>query len=282
MRNRVRAPVNWASQGQRRGKCSVRRRAERVRPTGEGEESPPQSLGGHHLLAQTDARRPARQVVSHNLYRQPGGVGGVGGETAGREMVETHAVLEVADGILDLGVAAMVGLEIQGVAIPVGDEGVIAVGGQQGQLRAGRGLHPPDDEPHRCGAGLALEGGVAGLRHVGGAVHPVGDRRPVRLRYGLDEVPQAGVLPNGDGETDIQLAADRDDGVGVEAAVGPHREWSFGPGVAHPSYSFTQEVGGAASGVGAALAQPGHQHVAGAGGDGQQRVIAPLAGVAPG
>ena len=178
--------------------------------------------------------------------------------------------------------SAMVGLEIQGVAIPVGDEGVIAVGGQQGQLRAGRGPHPPDDEPHRCGAGLTLEGGVAGLRHVGGAVHPVGDRRPVRLGYGLDEVPQAGVLPNGDGETDIQLAADRDDGVGVEAAVGPHREWSFGPGVAHPSYSFTQEVGGAASGVGAALAQPGHQHVAGAGGDGQQRVIAPLAGVAPG
>ena len=30
VRNRVRASVNWASQGQRRGKCSVRRRAERV------------------------------------------------------------------------------------------------------------------------------------------------------------------------------------------------------------------------------------------------------------
>ena len=41
-----------------------------------------------------------------------------------------------------------------------------------------------------------------------------------------------------------------------------------------------QEVGGAPSGVGAALAQPRHQHVAGAGGHGQQRVIAPLAGVA--
>ncbi len=88
------------------------------------------------------------------------------------------------------------------------------------------------------------------------------------------------VLPNGDGETDIQLAADRDDGVGVEAAVGPHCELSRGPGVAHPSHSFTQEVGGAPSGVSAALAQPDHHHVAGAGGDGQQRVIAPLAGVA--
>ena len=88
------------------------------------------------------------------------------------------------------------------------------------------------------------------------------------------------MLPNGDGETDIQLAADRDDGVGVEAAVGPHRELSFGPGVAHPPHCFTQEVGGAPSGIGAALPEPDHQHVAGAGGDGQQRVIAPLAGVA--
>ena len=77
-------------------------------------------------------------------------------------MVETDAVLEVADGVLYLGVAPMVGLQFQGLAVPVGDEGVIAVGGEEGQLRAGRGLHPPDDEPHRCGAGLTLKGGVAG------------------------------------------------------------------------------------------------------------------------
>ena len=44
-------------------------------------------------------------------------------------------------------------LQFQGVAIPVGDEG-IAVGGEQGQLRARRGLHPPDYEPHRRRAGL--------------------------------------------------------------------------------------------------------------------------------
>ena len=68
--------------------------------------------------------------------------------------------------------------------------------------------------------------------------------------------------------------------MGVEAAVGPHCELSSGPAVANPSHRFTQEVGGAAGGVGAALAQTGHQHLAGAGGDGQQRVIAPLAGVA--
>ena len=246
-------------------------------PSGEGEEASPEGLGGHHLLAQTDARRPARQVVSHRLYRQPCGVGG---ETAGREMVEPDTVLEVADGILDLGVVAMVCLQFQGVAVPVGDEGVIAVGGEQGQLRSGRGFHPPDDEPHRRCTGLTLKGDVTGLRHVGGAVHPVGERRPVRLGYGLDELPQALVLANCDGEADIQLAAERDDGVGVEAAVGPHRELSPGPGVAHPPHRLAQEVGGASHGVGAALPEPGHQHVAGAGGDGQQRVIAPLAGVA--
>ena len=53
--------------------------------------------------------------------------------------------------------------------------------------------------------------------------------------------------------------------MGVAAAVSPHGELSPGPAVAHPSHRLTQEVGGAPSGVGAALAQPRHQHVAGAG-----------------
>ena len=47
------------------------------------------------------------------------------------EMVEPRAVLEVSDDVLDLGVAAMVGLEVQGVAVPVRDVGVIAVVGKQ-------------------------------------------------------------------------------------------------------------------------------------------------------
>ena len=50
--------------------------------------------------------------------------------------------------------------------------------------------------------------------------------------------------------------------------------------MAHPSHRLLQEVSGAPSGVSPACAQPGHQHVAGAGGDGQQRVTTPLAGVA--
>ena len=74
------------------------------------------------------------KVVGHDLYGQPGGVGG---EAPRGEMIEPHAVLQVADGILDLGVAAMVGLEIQGVALTVGDEGVVAVVGKQRQLGPG-------------------------------------------------------------------------------------------------------------------------------------------------
>ena len=45
-------------------------------------------------------------------------------------MIEPHAVLKVPDGVLDLGVAAVVGLQFQGIPLTVGDEGVIAVGGE--------------------------------------------------------------------------------------------------------------------------------------------------------
>ena len=48
------------------------------------------------------------------------------------------AVLEVAYGVLDLGVAAMIGLQFQRLPILVGDEAVIAVGGEESQLRTGR------------------------------------------------------------------------------------------------------------------------------------------------
>ena len=167
-------------------------------------------------------------------------------------------------------------------SLPVGDAGVIAVISEQRQLGTGRGFHPPDDEPHRGGAGFTLEGCIRGLGHVGGTLHPVGNGSPVILGYGLYDLPQALVLADGDGEADIHLAADGDDGVNVETAVGPHCDLALGPGVAHPSQRLPQEVGGAPGGVGPALAQPGQQHVAGAGGHGQQRVIAPLAGVAPG
>ena len=106
-------------------------------PSGDREEAPPEGLGGHHLLAQTDTRGPAGQVVGHHLYRQPGAVGG---EAARGEMVQPDAVLEVAYRILNLGVAAMIGLQFEHLPVPVGDEAVIAVGSEGSQLGAGRGL----------------------------------------------------------------------------------------------------------------------------------------------
>ena len=109
-RSRARARLNFSSQGQSCGRCRVRRRAERVRPPGQGEDPSSEGLGGHDLFAQTDSRRPAGQVVGHRLYRQPGGVGG---EAAGRQVVQPDTVLEVSDGILDLGVAAMISLQIE-------------------------------------------------------------------------------------------------------------------------------------------------------------------------
>ena len=130
-------------------------------------------------------------------------------------MIEAHAVLQVADGVLDLGMAAVVGLQFQSVALPVGDAGVIAVVGKQRQLGTGRGFHPAYDEPRRCGVGLMLEGCVFSLGHVGSAVHPVRDGCPVLLGYGLDEVAQALVLADGDGVADVHLAADGDHGRGL-------------------------------------------------------------------
>ena len=74
-RSRARARLNWVSQGQRCGRCRVRRRAERVSRPAQGEDPPPEGLGGHDLLTQADAGRPAGQVVGHHLNRQPGAVG---------------------------------------------------------------------------------------------------------------------------------------------------------------------------------------------------------------
>ena len=155
-RSRAMARVNWVSQGQCWGRCRVRRRAERViRPT----RAKTRRL--RVLVVTVRSARPMRAVqrarLCHHLHRQPGAVGG---EAPRGEMVESDAVFQVSNGVLDLGVAAMIGLQFQGFPVPVGDEAVIAVGGEEGQLGTGRGLHPPDDEPHRRGAGFTLEGGI--------------------------------------------------------------------------------------------------------------------------
>ena len=100
------------------------------------------------------AQRARLWAITWTASQAPFGRLRIGGETARWQVVEPDAVLQVADGVLDLGVAAMVGLQFQGISIPVGDEGVIAVVGEQRQLGAGRGPYPPDDEPRVCGVGV--------------------------------------------------------------------------------------------------------------------------------
>ena len=83
------------------------------------------------MLTQTDARCPTGQIMRQHLDGQPGPVGS---ESAGRQVVQPDAVLQVAYRVLDLGVAAMVSLQFERLPVPVGDEAVIAVAGEQGQL----------------------------------------------------------------------------------------------------------------------------------------------------
>ena len=118
-------------------------------------------------MVTTCSPRPMRAVQRGRLWAStwtashaPFGKLRIGGEASGRHVVQADAVLQVADGILDLGVAAMVGLQFQRLPVPVGDEAVVAVAGEEGQLGTRRGLHPPDDEPHRGSAGIILEGDV--------------------------------------------------------------------------------------------------------------------------
>ena len=71
-------------------------------------------------MVTTPSSRPMRAVQRARLWGQhlDGQPCAVGGEAARGEMVEADAVLEVSDSILNLGVAAMVGLQFQGFPRP--------------------------------------------------------------------------------------------------------------------------------------------------------------------
>ena len=163
VRSRTKARVNWVSQGQCWGRCRVRRRAERViSPTRA------KTLRPVVLVVITCTPRAMRAVQRAKLLaitctasQAPFGKLRIGGETPRRHVVQPDDVLEVAYGILDLGVAAMTDLQFQRLPIAVGDEAVIAVDGEEGQLGTGCGLHSPDDESYRRGVRLGLEGVVS-------------------------------------------------------------------------------------------------------------------------
>ena len=71
------------------------------------------------------------------------------------------------------GVLAVVGFELDVLALAVSDERAVAVGeALQPELAAGRGRHPAHDE---AGGLLLAEGPIGDLGHSGGALQPVGD-----------------------------------------------------------------------------------------------------------
>ena len=74
-RSRARARVACSAQGQPWGKMQSEPARRAGEPSGQREESSPQGLGGHQLLAQTDARRPTGQIMRQHLDGQPGGIG---------------------------------------------------------------------------------------------------------------------------------------------------------------------------------------------------------------
>ena len=93
----------WVSSGgERQGAQSDRGATELVLPgpalrkaqgeaAGQGEEAPPEGLGGCHLLARADAPSLVGQIVGHDLDGQPATVGG---EAARGQVIEPHAVLQ--------------------------------------------------------------------------------------------------------------------------------------------------------------------------------------------
>ena len=141
----------WASGGERHAAQPVQRQQELAcprpaggqvqvelagragQPPGQAQVACSQRLGGDQLLAQADPAGPAGEVVRDDVEGQPGRVGS---EPAGGQVVEADAVLEVTDGVLDLGVAAVVGLQRQRVPVAVGDEAVVVVVAEQRELGA--------------------------------------------------------------------------------------------------------------------------------------------------
>ena len=130
-RSRAKARLNFSAQGQRSGRCRVNRRAERVsRP------ARAKNRRRRVLVVAVCSPRPIRAVQRARLCAITciGQPGAVGGEAARRKMIQPHAVLQVSNGVLDLGMAAVVGLQLQGFPVPVGDEAVIAIGWRRGPV----------------------------------------------------------------------------------------------------------------------------------------------------
>ena len=109
-RSRAKARLNFSAQGQRSGRCRVNRRAERVsRPARE------KNRRRRVLVVAIRSPRPIRAVQRARLWAivWTASQAPLAAKRPRGEMVQPDAVLEVAYGILDLGVAAMVSLQFE-------------------------------------------------------------------------------------------------------------------------------------------------------------------------
>jgi hypothetical protein len=136
-RSRARASSNHAAHGQ---------------PAEQGEQGATQGLGHHQLLtgAQPDCGDPAQQVVGQGGHHQPGGVGA---EPARRAVPQAHPGFEITDAQLDDCVAAVVGVQPDRGADPVGHKRVVAPVGEQLGLGADQ-AGATHDQPVTLVAGL--------------------------------------------------------------------------------------------------------------------------------
>jgi len=92
---------------------------------------------------------------------------------------------------------------------------------------------------------------------------PVRDRLPRRLVDRVDRSSDPLVLPSSDREPDVEFGGRRDHRLGVERAVGPHRQLPGGAGVPYPADGLGQEALRASGGGRGPAAQPAHQQLPG-------------------
>ena len=143
---------------------------------------------GRHGIVQSHSGHPAGQVVRHDVEGEPRAVGG---KATGGQVIQGHAVLEVADGVLHHRVAAVVRFQHEHGARAIGDQGVTASGlpapEKQHEVDLGAwGMTTPDffwqladdDEPGICVYVDGLSEGIHG--------NPARARRDNQLRDALD------------------------------------------------------------------------------------------------
>jgi hypothetical protein len=179
-------------------------------------------------------------------------------------MRQPGARLEVADGQLAHGMAAVVGVQPGGGTDAVGHKGVIAPGRKQLGLVAFV-ADPTHDQP------VAPVGGLGNLRD---SIRLVGDLDPGLLGDLRDRGAHGLGLAHRDRVAHLVAAQPADELGRPEPRIHPQGQLAAGASAAQAGDELVDESEDAAGGVGAALAQPGVEHLAARGVGGQQRVVA--------